>query len=227
MQVLDTHHRQCFDSDHRRQPRRVGGSGHVGDHFVRGRQRHQRAAHWLADAALRHRAHVHRLACWRSPSHRLLCGLAWNLESLVVLPRPAGRRVRPDGARLAGAAAAVVPARQERTGAGALVDDHAGRAHHGSDARRLDLGQRHLAVDFLYQHSGRHIHRGGVLAPVCAIARRRRASCRSTPSACRCWWCGSARCRSCWTRARTRIGSPRRSSSSLGIDRGDRVRCAG
>ena len=46
-----------------------------------------------------------------------------------------------------------------------------------------------------------------------ATARRRRASCRSTASAWRCWCSGSARCRSCSTRARSSTGShPARSS---------------
>ena len=39
-----------------------------------------------------------------------------------------------------------------------------------------------------------------------------RAACRSTSSAWRCWCCGSARCRSCSTRARNSTGSSRRRS---------------
>ena len=54
--------------------------------------------------------------------------------------------------------------------------------------------------------------------------KRRRASCRSTRWAWRCWCSGSARCRSCWTWARSTTGSTRGRSSTLAVIAAGRLR---
>ena len=64
------HHRECFDAHHRRQSGRLQRSRHLGHHFVRRRQRHLRAADRLADAALRRRANCSSPRCCASRSHR-------------------------------------------------------------------------------------------------------------------------------------------------------------
>ena len=56
-----------------------------------------------------------------------------------------------------------------------------------------------------------------LLAGAAPATRRRPRACRSTASASRCWSSGSARCRSCSTRARTRAGSTRPQIVALAV----------
>jgi hypothetical protein len=69
-----------------------------------------------------------------------LCGIAWNLDSLILLPHPARRRLRSDDPGIASPADDDLPAQQTRHGLGHLVDDHPGGADLRPDPRRLYLG---------------------------------------------------------------------------------------
>ena len=118
----------------------------------------QRAAHGLADAAVRCRAHVHRID---SRVHGGVAAVWIRVEPRQHrhVPHPAGRGLRPDHPRFPGAADDALPAGPQGSGTGDLVDDHAGRTDLRAVVRRLDLRQRELAVDFLHQHPGRPVRR--------------------------------------------------------------------
>ena len=66
---------------------------------------------------------------------------------------------------------------------------------------------------FLHQHTGRHHQCAHLLAPSQTARNRRHGNCRSTAWASGCWRSGSARCRSCSTRARIGTGLTRTPSS--------------
>ena len=198
--------RQRFDPGHRRRPRRLARPGHLGHHLVRRRQRHFAAADRMAHATLRSGAPVHGF------------GAAVRIGVAVVRDRAVDRAADPvsrhpgsgggaDDSAVA-VAAAVELSQEERGTALAmwaittLVAPVVGPLLGG-----WITDNYFLAVDFLHQRAGRH-WRGRSHVDDLSQARDRHASSfRSTPSASRCWWSGSARCRSCSTRARTWTGS--------------------
>ena len=156
------HDRQRLDPDHRRRSRRQCRSGHVDYHRVRGQQRHRRAADRLADAALRHCAHLCGVG---DRVHNSLFLVRYCLESAVIgcVPHFAGRGVGPDDPRLASVADHDFRAWKASDRAGHLVDDDLGGADHGANPRRLHLRQFHLALDLPDQSAGGRDLRGDLL----------------------------------------------------------------
>src|SRR5579863_4149090 len=103
----------------------------------------------MVDAALWGGAHVRIVG---AGVHRRVISLRRGLEPVFAggVPRVAGRSLRANDSGLAGTAAAPVPARARRHGAGDLVDHDAGRAGRRAGAGRLYLRRLELAVDLLY-----------------------------------------------------------------------------
>ena len=93
-----------------------------------------------------------------------LCGIAWNLGSLILFRILQGRRFGRDDSGLASAADRDLSAREARARARHLVDDDADRTGHGAGARRLYLGQLPLGLDLPDQPAGRRGDRLHLLA---------------------------------------------------------------
>ena len=144
----------------------------------------------------------------------MLCGLAPNIETLLVARDHPGHRRRAAHAAVAGHHVGDLPAPAARHGHGGVGRGHHDGAHLRPHPRRLDLGQLVVALDLLHQPA----HRRGRPAswrarcssiPVSQEARTHR---RHRPGAH--GRRASSRSSSCSTRASATSGSTPRSSSS-------------
>ncbi|MDT4843710.1 hypothetical protein FQZ97_776450 [compost metagenome] len=149
--------RQRVDPGDLGRPRRGAEPGHLGHHLVRGGQCDLGAADRLADHALRRGAAVHHV----DPAVRAgVVAVRRRAQpgDAAGRPGPAGGGGGADDPAVAVAAAVELSAREEHHGAGAVGHDHAGGAHHGPAAGRLDLRQHDVAVDLLHQRAGGDPH---------------------------------------------------------------------
>ena len=138
----------------------------------------------------------------------VLCGLAPSLGTLIffrVLQGTTGGGLQPLSQAVA---AGGVPARGARPGDGALGTGHRGRPHPGSDVGWLDYGYLLLALGVLHQRADRHLQPDHDFAFSSTIPRTSAAGrCAWTCGDWACWRWAWRRCKSCWTKARRRIGS--------------------
>ena len=204
--------RQRVDPRDRRRSRRVARSGHVGHYVVRRRQRDFAAVDGMARAALRAGPTVRRFRASCSSIASFLCGLAPSLGALIVFRVIQGAVAGPmiplsqslllssypkerAGSALAMWAITTLVAPVVGPLLGGWITDNIAWPWIFYINIPVGLAAAAVSVDHLPQARDAH-----------GQARR------STASGSGCSCCGSARCRSCSTRARISTGSARRRS---------------